>query len=88
MLNRVLGERLESGGSIQLVTGFSAVAVGAMLLTRHSLSVFFYFCFVLAIAAVQLPMAGLRSLDAFIVLAMLALGGLLIRALPKKKRRR
>lgn len=88
MLHRVLGERLQSGGSIQLVTGFTAVAVGAMLLTRSGISVFFYFCFVVAIALVQVPVAGFLSVDLGIVLLLLIVGILMIRSLPPQIRRR
>ena len=88
MLHRLIGERLPSAGAVQMVTGFSGVAVGAVLLTKHSLAVFFYFCFVLAIAVVQIPGAGLLSFDSLVVLVLLVVGVALIRALPKKRRRR
>lgn len=88
MLHRVMGERLYAAGAIQLVTGFSSVAVGAMLLTRSGISVFFYFLFVLAIALVQLPVVGFMSFDLLVVLVLLVVGVLMVKALSGRRMRR
>jgi hypothetical protein len=88
ILHRVLGERLPAAGAVQMVTGFTSVAVGSMLLSRHPIAVFFYFCFVFAIAILQLPEAGLMSIDALVVLVLFLIGCLLVRALPGRRGRR
>lgn len=85
MLSCVVGGRLFAGDALMLVGGFTTVAVGSLLLTQHALALFFYFCYVAAIAILQLPRDGLASSSAAIVLGLFVLGCFLVKVLPKKR---
>lgn len=58
MLSAALGGRLSSAEALPLPAGFTTAAVGAMLLTRTPLAVFFLFLFALAGLILALRLNG------------------------------
>jgi hypothetical protein len=86
MLHRVTGGRLSAEASIQLVVGFTTVALGAMLLTESAIAVFFYFLYVLSFLIVQINQSGILSPGSLGMIAMFILGIVLAKSLRIKRR--
>ena len=61
MISCVIGGRLSSGASLPLPFGFTTVAVGAMLLTRTPIAVFFLFVYAVTILILGIIHDGLMS---------------------------
>ena len=73
MLSCVLGGRLSPAEAFALPFGFSTVAVGAMLLTRSAISVFFLFLYAVTIMIMGIIYEGFLSPQPLICLVLLAL---------------
>jgi hypothetical protein len=73
MLSAALGGRLGSAEAFSLPLGFTAAAVGGMLLTRTPLAVFFLFLFALAGLILALRETGLQHPAPYLFAALLAL---------------
>ena len=73
MLSCVLGGRLTPAEAFALPLGFATVAVGAMLLTRTAISVFFLFLYAMTAMIMGLIYEGFLTPQPLICLALLAL---------------
>ncbi len=73
MLSCVLGGRLNAAEAFPLPFGFITVAVGAMLLTRSAISVFFLFLYATTIMIMGIIYEGFLHPQPLICLVLLAL---------------
>lgn len=73
MLSAALGGRLDSTSSLPLPIGFTTAAIGAMVLTRTPLGVFFLFIYAVAMLVLTITGPGWLSVPFFIGVFLLAL---------------
>ena len=73
MFSCVVGGRLSPEQALPLPFGFTTVAMGAMLLTRSAISVFFLFLYALTIMILGIIYDGFLSPQPLLCLALLAL---------------
>ena len=69
----------------RLITGFITACTGAMLLTKTSIAVFFYFLYVLSFLAFQIRHHGLLSLGVLGMMGLLLIGFYLIKVLKRRQ---